>query len=335
MLNKPIKFIVLFVQRTSSLIREVRNTNVQVFLTCFVCATFLWFFNALNRVRTEIIDYPIEIVYDAKKYVALEQLPNTIRLQVNGTGWQILWKIIALKTEPIKIYTSSLLNTNKSYLVVNNYRDEINAQTKGVILEGIISDTLSLKLDKRIKRRYFVKVNPFDIDLKTNYKLIGGIDIFPKQITLEGPESYLEKIANPYPLIIPDRSIAQDFEKSIALDLPVQKPELIQASTNKINVKFKVDEYLHNTTNLVIKLVHFPENSKFTLHNNHRRVPVRYAFRKQDIGKIRLADFSIVADFKTFNIQDSTVNLFLKKKPDFISKEDIDFKPIVKLDYDK
>ncbi len=321
-------------QRTSTFMREVRNTNVQVFFTCFICATLLWFFNALNRSRSEIIDYPIEVVYDAQKYIALEQPPRSIRLKVNGTGWQILWKIIALQTEPIKISTSSLLNTNRTYLVLNDYRDEINTQTKGVILEGIITDTIPLKLDKRIKRRYFVKVNPFDIDLKTNYKLIGGIDIFPKQITLEGPETYLEKIANPYPLIIPERNISKNFEQNVTLDLPVQKPELIKTSSNVINVKFKVDEYLHNTTNLVIKLINFPEETKFTLHSNHRRVPVRYAFRKQDIGKIRLADFSIVADFKTFNIQDSTVHLFLKKKPAFIAKEDVDFKPIVKLDYD-
>lgn len=315
--------------------KEVRNTNVQVFFTCFICATFLWFFNALNRPRTEIIDYPIEIVYDAKKYIALDPPPRSIRLKVNGTGWQILWKIISLQTEPIRISTRSLLNTKRSHLLLDEYRDEINTQINGVTLEGIITDNLPLKLDKRIKRRYFVKVNPFDINLETNHKLIGGIDIFPKQITLEGPESYLEKIANPYPLIITDRNISKDFEKSVSLDLPVQKPELIQASSNTINVKFKVDEYLYNTTNLVIKLINFPEKSNFTLHSNHRRVPVRYAFRKQDIGKIRLADFTIVADFKTFNIQDTTVNLFLRKKPDFIAKEDVDFKPIVKLDYDK
>lgn len=322
-------------QRFALLFRHVCQADVQVFLMCFLIATVLWFFNALNHPQSEIIEYPIDVIYDTDKYIALEEKPEFISLRVHGTGWEILWKTISLDAEPIKIYTPSIVTKERPYLLTNNYLSDINSQTVGIKIKNILSDTIPIKLDRKIKRRYFLKIDPFDINLKTNHRIAGDIEVSPKQITLVGPESYLERLPNPYPIFIPQRNISEDFEKEVALSFKVQNPKLIESNHEKIKIKFKVDEYLYKTNSLVVQLANFPEESDFTLHKNHRRVDVRYAFRSRDIGKIRLSDFLVVADFNTFNPKDSTVSLVLKRKPDFIYKNDINFKPKVKLDYDK
>ncbi len=322
-------------QRFALLFRHVRQADVQVFLVCFSIAVVLWFFNALNHPRSEIIKYPIEVIYDSNKYIALEAEPKFILLKVHGTGWQIFWKTVSPKVEPIKIFTPSVISNNRPYLLTKSYLSDINSRAVGLKIENIISDTIPIRLDRKIKRRYFLKIDPFDINLQTNHRIIGDIEFTPKQLTIEGPESYLERIPNPYPVLIPQRNIREDFAKEVMLGFRVQKPALLSLSADEIKVKFKVDEYLYKTNSLVVQLAHFPEDSKFTLHKNHRRVDIRYAFRSKDIGKIRLSDFLIVADFKTFNPKDSTVNLVLKRKPNFIYKDDINFKPKVKLDYEK
>lgn len=322
-------------QRFTLLFKHVRHGNVRVFFICLFCATMLWFFNSLNHLQHETINYPIEVVYDTKKYIALEPNLRYIMLRVKGTGWQILWKTLSLKSEPIKIYTPSVISSNNSYLLTNRYEVDIKRQLSGLEVENIITDTIPIRLDKKIKRRYFLNINPFDINLKTNYRIVSEIEVTPKQVLLEGPESYLERIPNPFPVIIPQRNINNDFEKDVKLYFPIQNPDLISSNVKDVKIEFKVEEYLYKTTSLVVRLIHFPEKSGLTLNRNHRRVDITYAFRSKDIGKIRLSDFLLVADFKTFNIQDSTVVLFLKRRPDFISKDDISFKSKVKLDYEK
>ncbi|MEO1655821.1 MAG: hypothetical protein AAFU64_19930, partial [Bacteroidota bacterium] len=78
-----------------------------------------------------------------------------------------------------------------------------------------------------------------------------------------------------------------------------------------------------------------PPDSLFFLAQSNRMVEVSFQFRESDAGKILLRDFSLSADFNSFNPVDSTLRVSLQKKPKYVQKADISFPNRVKISYNE
>ncbi|GAB4397779.1 MAG: hypothetical protein OHK0053_14950 [Microscillaceae bacterium] len=312
---------------------HLRRKNVQVFLLCLFSAALLWVFNALNQERIETVRYPLELLYDSDRFIALEPPPDNVYLKLRGTGWQILWKMLRIQTAPIRILVRGY-SQSRPYLTLTHYRREIENQVIGLKVEYVLNETLSLKLDRKVKRRFFIKVNPFKIRLAPKHRLVSEINIFPRQITLVGPESYLRSLRNPYELSLPDMVHRQDYEAQVTLHLPFENSNLIHQEQSSIDVSFKVAEFVERTARLVIKKENFPSQGHFTIPREERQTEIKYAVPKSALGRIRLKEFVLTADFNTFNPLDSTVALFIRKKPQSVRSDDITFKKRIKLVYE-
>lgn len=58
---------------------------------CVVTATTFWLLNALNKDNyTTIVNQPISIDYDEDEYMAVKPLPQVIKIEINGNGWDLL-----------------------------------------------------------------------------------------------------------------------------------------------------------------------------------------------------------------------------------------------------
>ncbi|NJL12940.1 MAG: hypothetical protein HC913_08050 [Microscillaceae bacterium] len=166
------------------------------------------------------------------------------------------------------------------------------------------------------------------------HHLVSEINIFPRQITLIGPESYLRALSNPYELFLPDIVHRQNYEAQLKLNLPFENPDLVVQEQANIKVSFKVAEFVEKTARLVIKKENFPSQSRFTIPKEDRQTEVVYAVPKSALGRIRLKEFVLTADFKTFNPVDSTVALFMRRKPQIVRSDGIVFKKRIKLVYE-
>ncbi|NJL12939.1 MAG: hypothetical protein HC913_08045 [Microscillaceae bacterium] len=100
--------------------------------------------------------YPLELLYDNDRFIALEPPPNKVYLKLKGTGWQILWKIFRIQTAPIRILVRGY-SQSRPYLTLAHYRREIENQVTDLKVEYVLNETLSLKLDRKVKRRFSSK----------------------------------------------------------------------------------------------------------------------------------------------------------------------------------
>jgi len=75
----------------------------QTLLFCMGGAMMFWLLNALNKVYTTDINYPVIFIIDDSKVVFSKIPPPTIRLEVTGGGWKLLRYLIRLNVQPIEL----------------------------------------------------------------------------------------------------------------------------------------------------------------------------------------------------------------------------------------
>ena len=323
----------LFAQRLAYLLLRIKKQNLQVFLYCFIGATLLWVMNYLNKERAEVISYPIEFVYDRTKYIEIKKLPNTIKLSVKGTGWQILRKMFRVKSKPIRYNIPYPTHPTRSFLLLSQIQKDIADALKDVKVEEIIHDTVHIKMDKKYTRIIEILVDSVTAPLAKNHRITSSIQIKPNLIVFSGPEKMVRTLPSPLILELGSLVIDENFEKNIPINLPLDTNQLIKKNRESVKISFSVSPYLTQSEKVMINLKNFPAKSSFYLSPNRRQIEISYIVDKQDAEKINPQDFKLVADYETFNPRDSSIAIQLATKPKVIKEEDIRFKRRIKLDY--
>ena len=72
-------------------------------MLCVFTATIFWFFNALNKTYTTNINFPLAFDYDSENFIPVEGLPQTVRLNVTGNGWELFKRSTGVKQDPLEI----------------------------------------------------------------------------------------------------------------------------------------------------------------------------------------------------------------------------------------
>jgi hypothetical protein len=72
-------------------------------LFCMGGAIMFWLLNALNKVYTTDINYPVVFIVDKSKVAFAKIPPTTICLEVTGGGWKLLRYLFHLNVQPIEL----------------------------------------------------------------------------------------------------------------------------------------------------------------------------------------------------------------------------------------
>src|SRR5690606_2722030 len=85
-------------------ISRQKASNIKVVVLCVLAATTFWILNALNKDNyNTIVDQPIEFYYDREEYMAVEELPTNLKIEIYGNGWDLLRKYFKFNVIPFPI----------------------------------------------------------------------------------------------------------------------------------------------------------------------------------------------------------------------------------------
>jgi len=166
--------------------------RVSGFFTCLVLAIFAWIFTVLSN--------PYK--YSVKEILAFKNLPqkrafhslqsDTVKVTVNGSGWEMLFSKMSIENKLITIDLRSLEDRN--YIVLSSQLEQIN--TKKEINREIIGfnpDTIYFDFSNRKEKRVPVHLITA-IKYKRQFSLSNNIIIKPAYVIVNGPESIINKI---------------------------------------------------------------------------------------------------------------------------------------------
>ena len=292
-------------------------------------AAIFWFFNALNKDYDTTLGYPVDWQFDSEEYIIIDELPNRIRINVNGLGWNLLRASLGFKVKPVSIILSNPAANKKiaGISLTNRVDDEL----EDLQLNYILDDTLAINIDKRGTRSFGVYIDSANISLAENFQIVSPISFDIDLLELEGPISIIN--SNPsdsFVVSLEDQELNSNFDEQI--DFKIDSPELFLFRPKSIHITFSLAEFVDAERQVIINQIDFPEEGTINLKDTICTVQFRV---RKDLEPTIVADsFNIIASFTEINNLDSTLILKIQKIPPEVLNVLIAL-PQVQLDYDE
>jgi hypothetical protein len=239
-----------------SLLRFKRR-NWKAVALCFFAATVFWFFNALNKNYTTNITFPLAFDYNEDNYVAVRPLPDQVRINVTGIGWDLFRRSIGLKVPPLVIplehpsRIKKITGGSLPSLFVNQLdRFEINF---------VLTDTLHLALEPKGSRWITLSVDSPSLIYQRGYVRTSDIDVEPDSIFIEGPWKLINTFKEPFALKIQRRNIDAPFKEDV--EVSFLNNELIKRNPPTVSVSFKVEKLVSVQDSITLEIINYPKGA--------------------------------------------------------------------------
>lgn len=232
-------------------LNKVERKRFLVLIICLLCAIGAWLFMALNHkyvytAKTVLIykDFP-----QKKAFKALQT--DTVDLQVEGTGWQLLFARLRINPQSITISLEKL--NNRNFILFTEQLPQINKQLE--TSQKIISvkpDTLYFDFSKRTSKRVPVKLRS-DFTYVKQFGLASQIQLKPSYVNISGPQEELKKITEWYT----DTLKLSELQHSVNTRIGVKTNNIVNVSIypNSIGVKIPVDEFTEKTVEVPLNII--------------------------------------------------------------------------------
>ena len=198
-------------------------------------ATTFWFFNELNKEYTTRLIYPLKFNFERDSVVIIEPLPETIKIDVTGGGWNLLRRTFLL-FNPTPL-TFDLDNpTLIRFYSRSTLLPLVRAQLSELKVNYLMTDTIYFHIEEKLSKKVAVKVDSSSIQLKEDYRIISSIAITPDTLEFVGPRSFIDSLQSPFIIPISERAIDDEFDEGI--DVPVIKEDIIFSDPDEVQVIF-------------------------------------------------------------------------------------------------
>jgi YbbR domain-containing protein len=245
-----------FIQSIFNLLRFNRR-NWRAVALCVFAATVFWLFNALNKNYTTNINLPLHFDYDEEKYIAVRPLPQSIRFNVTGVGWNLFRRSAGLRVLPLVVPLSQPTEVKK--IVGSTLPALVANQPEGFAINFVLTDTLHLAIEPKSRKWIKLKVDIPAILFKRGFGPVSDIHISPDSVFVEGPQKLVNSLPEYVYLKLADRNIDDDFSDDI--EVKFLNDELIKRNPPTVSVSFDVDRYVEIEDSVSLEIANPPKGS--------------------------------------------------------------------------
>ncbi len=238
-------------------ILRFNKKNWRAVVLCIFTATVFWFFNALNKSYSTTVSFPLVFDYDEERFIPVIPLPNSVRLNVSGIGWNLFRRSAGLKVPPLVIPLERPAEVKK--IVGSTLPAFFANQLADFQINFVMTDTLLLAIEPIAKRRVKVTIDLPPTFLKDNYTIVSPIRIAPDSISIEGPVKLITGLSDPVYLKISQRDIDENFNE--AVEVKFLNDGLIKRAPPTVDVSFDVDKLIGVTDSVSLKVINAPRQS--------------------------------------------------------------------------
>jgi hypothetical protein len=275
----------------------------KVIALSILAATTFWFFNALNKTYTTTISHPIIFEFEREGVVIVKELPEKLKVNVTGVGWNLFRKSFGLRTSPIKLPLAR--PTEVKRMLGASFLSTVSDQLSEFKLNFIATDTLIFDIQPKVSKRFRIQLEESTLLLGDLIEREGKIVLTPDTVRLTGPKSLLDTL--PYTLRQPylGKTITTDYDGKLEISFPNHR--LVSKNPEEVHMSFRVIAYEEVNARIPISLKNFPRDSSALPVT--RVANVRFLVAKGVDADPLLKQTYIEADFRGLNRGDSTVRL--------------------------
>lgn len=231
--------------------------NWKAVALCVFAATVFWFFNALNKNYTTNINFPLIFDYDQEKYIAIRPLPEAVRFNVTGVGWNLFRRSAGLKVPPLVVPLPQPSDVKQ--IVGTALPALISNQPEGFAINFVLTDTLDIAIEPKDSRWMALRVDSPSILFRKGYGLSSNIKIVPDSVFVEGPMKLIKSLPEPIYLKLSERNLDEDFSDDV--EVKFLNDELIRRDPPTVSISFQVDNYVEIEDSVRLEVANPPRNA--------------------------------------------------------------------------
>ncbi|QIX61475.1 hypothetical protein HER32_09915 [Hymenobacter sp. BT18] len=267
---------------------------------CFLAASTFWLLNALNKVYTTRITYPLEWRYDARRYVPVQPLPREVAVNVTGRGWKLLRRSLMLDVRPAEIQLERLPSTR--FVAAQQMRPSLLAAMEGLQLNYVLTDTIFVEFDRLVTRRLPLMLSP-----TADGAALPFVARFePDSISFRGPSQVIARLSSPYLVHLPQ---APAGSSSGSIRVPIGGPRLVTTNVQDVRVRLQPRPLVSQVISVMPALHNFPVGQPYTIRPVMLRVEVQ-SFA-EDTPRLDMKQVRALLDFGQLRPADSTLQPLL------------------------
>lgn len=302
---------------------RVNKKNWRAVVLCIVAAGVFWFFNAMNKSYTTNASFPVQFAFDEEFYMPVEPLPEHLRMNVTGVGWDLFRRSVGWRVPPIEIELERPASVKK--IVGSTVPAMFSSQMETMQVNYVVTDTLYVDIQPRARRWLTLKLDSAHNFLREEYGISGAIEIDPDSIFVEGPINILSEIKEPYPLPLNDTNIDEDFEDEVEVSLP--SGHLLTATPAQVFVAFPVEPFVEVTDSVKLRLINMPQQARSKMQVE--KLPVTLRMQQSRLSFLAWDSVYAIVDLHDFERGDLRVRPKVEGLPDGVEVVDIDTLRIV------
>ncbi|WP_411274922.1 YbbR-like domain-containing protein [Daejeonella sp.] len=229
---------------------QTERRRISMFFICLGVAISAWLFFALSN----------SYVYQARTLVRFVNFPqnkafhslqsDTVKLQIEGTGWQLLFSKLRISPQSVDIDLKDL--NKQTFVNLSDQLGYINQQfssTQKIVY--VQPDTLYFDFSSRAIKKVPVELVG-DLQFQKQYGISDSVKIKPAYVTITGPKNDLSKIR----VWKTDSLNVNNINASISTRLPFKRPSManINIYPSYAEISVPVEEFTEKTIEVSIKV---------------------------------------------------------------------------------
>lgn len=264
--------------------------RLSVFFTCLVFSLIAWFVITLSNRYTFTVKAVVNFSNFPQKKAFHPLQSDTVDVNVEGTGWQMLFSKVRFMTWNLVADLKML--KSKNYIILSEQIRQINAgMDKSQQIVSFYPDTLYFDFSSRSVKRVPVELLS-NIKFQKQFSINGEIEIKPSHITLIGPTENISKIKS----WKTDSLLAVNVNESLnrRLNLQSAKEGNITIYPKIVEVSIPIDEFTERTIEVPIKLIN--NKQYFSVKLFPSKVKITFTTSLSNYTAINGSSFEAVAD---------------------------------------
>lgn len=272
------------------------NRKLVTFLICFFLSLFFWFIITFSKEYTSTLIFPLSYTNLPKTKVVVNRLPESIAIDINASGFTILYYKLIFHSPAVKVDLKELkaYRDGFSYLAVNSKLDKLNRQFgRSLKIMKVSPDTIFANLSKRLSKTVPVKLNGI-LGFNKDYQMKDSIQLRPSRVVISGPEEQINKIRYaetvPVNLTDIDNTVSRNVKLLLANDTTP-----IEVSSPQIELYVDVLKVTEETMDVPVQIDNLPKGYSLKIFPD--KVSLKFTAPFEEFKKMDVNSFRVRVDF--------------------------------------
>lgn len=288
-----------------------QQRKLRIFAVSLGVSIIAWCVFALSNKYFYRVSIPVQYANSPENKAFHPLQSDTVSLNVEGSGWQILFSQLRLQSQIFKVDLSGLKNRN--WVMFSSQLNYLNNQISGN--QRIISvspDTLYFDFSKQTVKRVPVEMKS-ELSFRKQYNIVDSIELKPSFVTVTGPMADLIDIEKWDTELL----VRKDVEDNITTRLPLAKKEKGNLTIYPANVEVKipVGETTEKILEIPIKLESPQRGVSTTLLPSKVKLTVSVPLKHY--ASMNRNAFEATVNVESSNFKTSSLPIVITKSPDY------------------